>query len=39
MGRLKMQVTVDLKYQDYIFDFYGTLIDISRIHRGCESNV
>ena len=23
-----MQVTVDLKYQNYIFDLYGTLIDI-----------
>ena len=23
-----MQVSVDLKYQNYIFDLYGTLIDI-----------
>ena len=28
MSEQKMQVSVDLKYQNYVFDLYGTLIDI-----------
>ena len=37
-----MQVSVDLKYENYIFDLYGTLIDIHteegerKLWKGCR---